>query len=136
MSKTAVVQSNDPRHRSIVLRVSGQVERFANIQPRVLRLKGKAGQVLKGFVRIIPEKKYPFRVLGTSVREGKSLHCTLSPLKGEPGGYRVDVENRMESKGRSYDYIILNTDSKIQPQIRIAVYTQVFGRNESRSRKN
>ena len=124
MSKTAIVQSNDPRQPSIVLRISGQVERFATIKPRVLRLKGTAGEKIRGSVRIIPEKKYPFRILGSAVKKGKHIQYTLSTVGGESGGYRVDVENLKESKGRYYDYIILNTDSEIQPRIRITVFAR------------
>ena len=136
MSKTAVVQSNDPRNPSISLQVSGPVERFATIEPRVLRLKGVTGQTLRGSVRIIPEKKYPFRVLGTTERKKSYLHFSLSPVEGDPGGYRVDVENRMAPKGRHYDTIILNTDSAIHPQIRIGVYSQILEPDEAEPRKN
>ena len=41
------------------------------------------------------------------------------------GAYELKVENLKQDAGRFYDTIILETDSKIQPQISVRVYGNV-----------
>lgn len=121
-SKTITVSTNDPKNRNLILRISGQVEKFVRIEPGTVRLKGAAGEKIQTSVAIIPEEKYPFKIVETSAKEGKNIRFTV---KKEEDRYVLAVENLMESKGRYFDEIRLKTDSSATPEISIRVYGNV-----------
>ena len=123
MKKTASVYTSDVRHRRTDLIISGQVEKFATIRPKHVNLRGYAGDSLKASVSIVPEKKYPFKILKISARDGKNIKFQLNEVEVSANrAYELEVENLKPDTGRYYDMILLETDSKIRPQISIRVY--------------
>jgi hypothetical protein len=129
MKKTASVYTNDKQHAVIKITISGEVERFVTIQPPRLQLSGVAGEPIKGSVIIIPEKKYPFKILNARAKEGKYIAFQLEENKtSEDTAYQLEVENLKQDAGRYYDSIILETDSNMQPQLDVRIYGHLVPR--------
>jgi len=106
----------------VQLSIVGTVDRFAAINPRMLNLRGAAGEKLQGTVSIVPEDKYPFKVLSASAREGK-LKAGLSESKeGGRTAYSLVVENLKTEAGSFNDTVVLKTDSPLQPEIDVRVF--------------
>jgi hypothetical protein len=123
MTKTAIVHTNDKDQPRQDLVVSGQVEKFVTIRPRHVSLRGFVGDVIKGRVTIIPEKKYPFKILSARAKDGKNIKFELKETKqSDTTAYAIHVENLKPDAGRYHDAIILQTDSQIRSQLDVRVY--------------
>lgn len=123
MKKTAGVYTNDKNRPQQDLVISGLVENFATIRPQHVSLRGFAGDPIKGQVSIIPEKKYPFKILEARAKDGKNIKFKLDEINSPKGqAYELNVENLREKTGRYYDTIILKTDSKLRPELNVRVY--------------
>ncbi|CAB1076174.1 hypothetical protein D1AOALGA4SA_3971 [Olavius algarvensis Delta 1 endosymbiont] len=123
MKKTAGVYTNDKNLPRQDLVISGPVEKFVTIRPRHVSLRGIAGDPIKGLVKIIPEKKYPFKILDVRAKNGKNINFQLDEVKSSNGpAYELKVENLRENTGRFYDTIILQTDSTVRPELNVRVY--------------
>ncbi|MBW2117488.1 MAG: hypothetical protein JRH09_06145 [Deltaproteobacteria bacterium] len=135
MREKIVVRTNDPDKPNLKIEVFGNVEKFVTIRPGVVLLTGHVGKQVKAVVRIIPEKKYPFEIVGTSLIRGKYVGCELKEADASGGGgYVLTVENLRNRRGRYSDLITLKTTSKIRPEIKIKVYGNIFS-NEPRKVK-
>jgi len=123
MRKTAGVYSNDKAHPQQDLVISGQVEKFVTFRPQNANMRGIVGDPIKGTVTIIPEKKYFFKILNLRAQDGKFIKYQLEEAKeADTTVYKLNIENLKTEAGRYYDSIILETDSKIRPQINVRVY--------------
>ena len=123
MKKTAGVYTNDKNRPRMDLVITGQVEKFVTIRPRHINLRGFAGDAIKATVSLIPEKKYPFKILKVSAKDGNNIKFELEEVElSANGAYELKVENLKQDTGRYYDTIILETDSKIRPQLSVRVY--------------
>ena len=86
-------------------------------------MHGIVGDPIKGSVTIIPEKKYPFKILNLRAQDGKNIKYRLEEAdESDTTVYKLNIENLKTDAGRYYDSIILETDSKIRPQINVRVY--------------
>lgn len=100
-------------------------------------MRGAAGDEIKSKVTITPEKKYPFKIVKVSARDGKDIRFELSEEKGERGPvYALLIENKRSQKGRYFDMITLETDSKIQPKLSIRVFGDLRQRTEETKKQN
>lgn len=118
--------TNDPKHPSTQLTVTGTVENFASINPRAARLTGNVGDEIRTEVSVIPEKKYAFKVTGAKARSGKFITVKLRDVVFADGvGYVVTVTNTRTEKGRYFDAVILTTDSEIQPELTLSVFGNI-----------
>ena len=123
MRKTAGVYTNDKRRPRQDLVISGPVEKFVTIRPQHANIRGIVGEPIKGTVTIIPEKKYPFKILNLRAKDGKYIRYQLEETKeSDTTAYKLNIENLKTEAGRYYDSIILETDSKIRPQLLVRVY--------------
>jgi hypothetical protein len=123
MKKTAGVYTNDKSHPQQDLVISGPVEKFATISPEHVSLRGFAGDSIKGMVTIIPDKKYPFKILDARAQNGKNINIELAEVKKSEGqAYELTVENLSQATGRYYDTIIVKTDSDVRPELSVRVY--------------
>ena len=94
MKKTAGVYTNDKNRRRMDLVISGQVEKFATIRPKHINLRGYAGDSIKASVSVIPEKKYPFKILKARAKEGSNIKFELKEVaQSDDGSYELKVEN-------------------------------------------
>ena len=121
--KHATLFTNDEKNPRLQLTINGSVDRFVTIKPNRVKLRGVAGDEIKRKVTITPEKKYPFKIVKASARDGKDIHFELSEEKGDEGPvYALVIENKRLQQGRYFDMITLETDSEIQPKLSIRVY--------------
>ena len=101
----------------------GLVEKFVTLKPRQIKLRGITGETIKSKLTLIPEKKYPFKILNVRAKDGKYINFRLEEIKqADSIAYELNVENLRQESGRYYDDIILETDSKIKPELNIKVY--------------
>jgi hypothetical protein len=121
--KHATLFTNDEKNPRLQLTISGSVHKFVTIKPNRVKLRGVVGDEIKSKVTITPEKKYPFKIVKASARNGKDIHFELSEEKGDEGPvYALVIENKRLQQGRYFDMITLETDSEIQPKLSIRVY--------------
>ncbi len=101
--------------------------KFAHLEPSFARLVGQVGTDIKRTITITREKDYPFKVLKVQAQKGKDIAYDLKEFRGKDGdGYVLTVENRKTATGRYTDSLILTTDSKVKPTIRVRVYGQIY----------
>lgn len=92
-------------------------------------MRGAAGKRLSGSATIIPEEKYPFKIVETTAKIGENINYKLEEIKrSKRSEYLLTVENLKKTKGRYFDVIILKTTSKIRPEIKIKVYGNIVER--------
>ena len=126
LRKNIVVSSSDPQQPSVTLSISGMVEKFVDIEPVYVRLNGVAGQPLVTPVSIVPQKKYPFKILNVAAMKGQDFLFTLHEKTFPEGnGWELLLENTKKESGRYHDVLSLQTDSDIQPVIKINVYGRI-----------
>jgi len=97
------------------------------MEPRYARLVGPAGTDIKKAITITREKAYPFKILDAKARNGKDIAFDVREFnKADGEGYVLTIENKKPFAGRYADTVILTTDSKIKPTIRVPVYGQII----------
>jgi hypothetical protein len=129
MNKNITVETNDQKNPNLNLTVFGMVEKFVTIIPKNVILRGFIGDQLKTTVKIIPEEKYPFKIIESKAINGKNIRFELEEHKLSKGmEYVLTVENLKKDEGRYIDNISLETDSKIRPLIRISVNGSIRAR--------
>ncbi len=127
LKKNITVRTNDDDRPILNLVVTGPVEKFVTLVPRRLVLRGKTGKPLTGTVKIIPEKKYPFTLEETEGSSGENLRYVLRKVDSEqPETYLLTVENLRKKVGSYQEKIHLKTNHKLQPEIKISVYVNIF----------
>ncbi len=136
LTKAITVLTDDPVKPKSRLTVTGDVELFATITPRVVRLNGKVGDTLKKTVKIVSESKYPFAIKKISAKNGEFIKYSFEEIssgteskmesKTANKAYTVSIENLKKEAGSYYDVIILETDSKIQPEIKLNVMARII----------
>ena len=100
-------------------------------------MHGFTGDHLTGKVTIIPLEKYPFKILNVRAKNGKEMRFQLQEEKSEKGlQYALTVENQRLEKGRYFDIITLETDSKISPTLSVRVYGDIKPRPEEEKKKS
>lgn len=78
-------------------------------------------------VTIIPEKKYPFNILKTSAVNGNNISVKLKKKNNQKfTKYILTVKNTAKVKGKFFDSVIIKTDNKIHPDIRIPVLGNIL----------
>jgi hypothetical protein len=111
------------------LTVIGHINHFVRIIPNRVTLSGVSGTSIEKKVNIIPEEKYPFKIVGDRTVRKKYIRYKLEKAKrSEKPGYVLTVANLKKGKGRYFETIRLKTDSKIRPEISIRVYGNILDR--------
>jgi hypothetical protein len=106
------------------------VEKFVTIKPARVRLSGFVGHPITRTVTIIPEEKYPFKILEVKATDGRNIRYELTERPAAEGkGYTLSIENTKKETGRYHDVIRLKTDSFIKPEIQIRVSGYVRDEN-------
>jgi hypothetical protein len=118
------------------LTVIGNINNFVTITPQRVILRGFAGDQIINKVQIIPEEKYPFKIVGDWEVHKKNVRYELEEVKrSKKIEYVLTIANLKKEKGRYFDTITLKTDSKIQPEIKIRVYGNIFDRPPDAKKK-
>lgn len=122
-----MVETSAAKQPNVSIEIAGNVEKFANITPNKLILRGNAGDPIIGTVTISPDPKYPFKVLETKPKTGTDIQVrTEEKQESNATNYIVTVENLKKDPGRYYDVITLKTDSPVKPEILLSVYGQIL----------
>ncbi len=122
-----MIHTSDKKQPTLILHLFGKVEKFATISPTRVRLTGKAGKEIKTFVRIIPKKKYPFKLAAQKEARGKNISYTIEQVAAQTGEeYLLTVKNLKHVKSRYSETITLKTDSRVYPEIKIRVYGNII----------
>ena len=123
MKKSAEIHSDDKVNPVLKIHIFGNVEKFVTIIPRAVSLRGFVGDAIKKTVTIIPEKKYDFKITKIRARNGQYINFQLEEIEGAARTeYALTIENSRTDQGRYSDLIIMETDSKIQPEVNVRVY--------------
>jgi hypothetical protein len=92
-------------------------------------LNGFTGDSIVRTVKIIPEEKYPFKMVGDRTVRKKYIRYELEEANpAEKTEYVLTVANLKKQKGRYFETIRLKTDSNIRPEISIRVYGNILDR--------
>jgi hypothetical protein len=127
LKKNIDVFTDDPKKPRTTLSISGEVLRFAKLEPAYARLVGPSGTNVKRTVTITREKEYPFKVIDAKAKKGRDIRIALDEFNNDKGsGYILTIENTKSTPGRYADRVILNTDSKVKQTITVPVYGQII----------
>ena len=89
-------------------------------------LSGIAGQELKKDVKIIPEEKYPFKIVNVSTKNSSNISVELKEVKeSKKMEYLLTIQNLKKEKGKYHDTIKIITDSKVKPEIHLNVHGNI-----------
>ncbi len=106
------------------------------IKPKYIKLFGHVGQEIKATVTIIPEEKYPFKIVGVRANKGQNILYTLDERNPADGkGYLLTIRNRKADMGSYSDVITLKTDNNIQPEIKITLYGRLLAQAPPKPKK-
>ena len=131
MKKKAIVHSNDPYRPQLALTISGHVDKFAQIKPENVIIRGYVGEPLRRRVTVVPSREHPFTVTGVKAKHGDNIKIAWKAQDTPQGKtFLVDVENTRAEKGRYYDTLYLITDSSARPQIPIQVRGSIAAKPE------
>jgi len=127
LKKSVQVETSAPKQPNLMLEITGNIEKVANITPGKLILRGNAGEPISGSATIAPDPKYPFKVLETKAKTGTDILVKIEEKQeNNTTIYILTVENLKKDPGRYYDVILLKTDSLIKPEIQLSVYGQIL----------
>jgi hypothetical protein len=126
ITRRVTIKTNDPEVPQLDLTVSGQVDKTYTIAPEIVKLSGRAGEAVSETVRIFPEEKYDFKVVGIRTKQGKYIECTIEEIvEGGRCGAEVTIESTRNEKGLFFDKVYLDTDSSVVPEISIGVFGKI-----------
>ncbi len=127
LEKGFTVFTNDPANAKIKLTVSVKVKGFVTVAPRSVRLFGKVGVPLSRSVQIVSVDGHQFAIKKVTAQQDKYLQYQVKPLEKSSGreGYLLLVENTKKEPGNYRDTILIKTDSKEKPELRIPVYGRI-----------
>ncbi len=131
MKKNILVETSAAKQPNVSVEITGNVEKFVDITPNRLILRGLAGEPIIGSVTVSPDPKYPFKILETRPKNGIDIQArTEEKQENNRTSFIVTVENLKKDPGRYYDVIMLKTDSPVKPEIQVGVYGQILENNK------
>ena len=122
ITKSVTVYTNDPKATEIELRMAGNVEAFADIEPKSIKLIGFLGETVRAKVEIIPTESYPFHIVGAPETGKDTYRCELEERDGK---YILTAENLVEKPMIYFDSVVLKTDRPEKPEIKIRVIGKI-----------
>ena len=91
-----------------------------------MKLTAKAGETKKVLVTVLPEEKYPFKIISASADKGKFIRFDVKDIKrSDRDAYEITIENTKTTKGRYFDTIKLKIDSDIRENLDIWVFGNI-----------
>jgi hypothetical protein len=130
------VVTNDKKRQRLTLTITGDVEKIVTITPKRVLLWGPVDEETKATVRIIPEKKYPFKIVETKAKSGKNINYKMLEIKGPNGiEYILTIENLKKTEAQYRDSIFLETTSEIRPVIKIPVFANISAAHQHKKNK-
>lgn len=122
-----MVRTNDPRRPEIRLTLSGNVEKFASVEPGFVYFRGEAGEVKPIELEITPNSITGFRIVEVVTdKSGQFTAELIKPCDEKNTSCRIRVTNMVENQGRYIGVIHVKTDSKIQSSFPIVVRAKIL----------
>lgn len=117
------VHTNDPSKPRTQLVVTGPVQGYLTLKPRYVRLMGRLDEPLSMTVKILPKPDHPFSIKSVTAKKGEYIRYDLKPLGKNPArdGYHLIITNTKKDAGAYRDIIVVETDLKQKPSLRITV---------------
>jgi len=115
-----LVSTNDPQKSVFHIYYYGQIEEFANLEPKVLVLRGAAGQPIQSIVTLTPRKEYPFSLISVDVDDILKDKVKFSN-EHKDGKYIITVDNLQTTPGKYVGKLHLKTDNKLKPEIKMYI---------------
>ncbi len=125
LSKKIKVFTNDPKRSTIILTLFGNVKKYVTVDPQSLCLSGPAGEEITAQATIFSDASFPFKIFESEAKNGEFISWKVEEYKGVVSKYHLMVQNLKQDQGTYYDVIILKTDSKTFPELRISVHGQI-----------
>lgn len=124
--RTVTILTSDPDTPRLTLTVSGMVEKTFSIDQEIVKLEGKENEPVVAMVRIFPEEKYDFRVVGVRTKKGRYIECSFKEIV-EDGrcGCLLTIQSTKKEKGLFFDKIFVDTDSSVVPELSIGVFGKI-----------
>lgn len=119
--KKAVVWSNDPQKKSVVLRLRGEIKPYISIIPGgYISLQGVRGQVPAEQLDIINNHTQPFEITAVIHDLPDLIHWRLK--ENRPGfSYTLEVEDISKKAGEYTGHLVLQTDQPKKPKLVIII---------------
>jgi len=122
LKKTIKIHTNDPLNRIVHLMMKGDVSKFVRLEPKLVSLKGKAGDKIAGQIKIIPAAIDNFTITKTFVKSGNDITFDLKKIQNNSGMYYLlTVHNQRQTPGRYFDLITAQTDTIPSRSIKIRI---------------
>lgn len=125
LTKQIQVQINQT-DAPLILKVSGMVEKIVTITPEVVHFVGDPQKTLKEIVHILPSDRYDFSLNDQAIPAMKNIEAVLKLSNTREKAWDLVVTNTRKTPGRYYEVITLATDSKIQPELKIRVFGNLY----------
>ena len=123
MKHRATVYTDDPDNATIELIMTGEVISPADVNPKVARLVGQAGNPIQTDVIITPPAINIFDIIDVKAKDGTNIRFKLEKkAKSDPQQFILHITNLKPGPGRYFDKITLTTTSTISPKIDIRVF--------------
>ena len=105
---------------AVILKIKGEIQKFVDISPRRIKLKGYLGDKISQVLTIIPADAHPFTITGVRAKKGEHIKISRKETKIQgKRAYLLTVDNIRTRKGFYRDSIYIQTDSKVRPEFRI-----------------
>jgi hypothetical protein len=115
-----LVSTNDPQKSVFHIYYYGKIEEFATVDPKVLVLRGTAGQPIQSTVTITPRKEYPFDLLDVDVDDTLKDKVRFS-LEKKENKYIIIVENVQSIPGKYVGKLRMKTNHKLKPEMKMYI---------------
>ena len=124
--KKTKIRFNDPGQPEAVFVLKGKARPMIEIQPsHVVRLRGGAGQDLRGQVRFTSNLPFPLEISNYQTNIGDKIEVNLqAEVPGKV--YVLEVRNKSREIGRYAGKIDLFTNSKERPRLLVRVFGDIY----------
>ncbi len=123
----------DQDGKTLVLKMSGNVEKIAMVNPEVVHFVGAPEDALETTIRIVPSAKYDFSLKDQTLAGMKNIAAVLRPSDSGKKSWQLVVTNTRKTVGRYYEVITLKTDSPFQPELKIRVFGNLTAKGSLQS---
>jgi hypothetical protein len=123
------VYTDDPGKATIELTLTGEVISAADVNPKVARLVGQAGDAIQIDVTITPPAINKFDITDVKAKDGANIRFKMEKkTKPDPQRFILHISNIKPDPGRYFDKITLTTTSTLSPEISIRVFGIIRGK--------
>jgi len=124
--KETTVTTNDPGTREFHLMLTGDALPFIEIQPsHIVRLKGSAGEDVRGQVWFTSHLPGPFKITGYRTNIPDKIEISLKAVQPDRV-YLLEVKNRSGNPGPYAGLIDLTTTSAERPRLIVRVFGDIY----------